>query len=53
MRVSEQTQQRIYNCFTRLYKIITKNKMTLQKVFNDFDKKKDGNLSSIEFQKMM
>jgi hypothetical protein len=45
VRVSEQVQHKIHNCFTRLYKIITKNKMTLKKVFNDFDKQKDGKLS--------
>jgi Ca2+-binding EF-hand superfamily protein len=27
--------------------------MTLQKVFNDFDKQKDGKLSESEFIKMM
>lgn len=43
--VSEDIQLKVNKCFTKLYKIITKNKITLRKVFNDFDKKKDGKLS--------
>jgi len=53
VQVSEQVQQRISNCFARLYRIIVKNKMSLQKVFNDFDKQKDGKLSETEFIRMM
>lgn len=53
IRVSEKVQQKIHNCFSRLFKIIVKNQMTLQKVFNDFDKQKDGKLSENEFFKMM
>lgn len=43
--MSEAAQQKLTNCFTRLYKIVQKNKMTLQRVFSDFDKQKDGKLS--------
>lgn len=46
--MSEETLKKINNCFTRLYRIIEKNKknnLTLKQVFNDFDKQKDGRLS--------
>jgi hypothetical protein len=33
------------NCFAKLHKIITKNKITLKKVFQDFDKEHNGKLS--------
>jgi len=39
-KISNETSNKIKNCFEKLYKIITKNNLTLWRVFNDFDKKK-------------
>jgi hypothetical protein len=41
----EATKEKIKACFVKLSKIIVKNKLSLRKVFNDFDKKKKGYLT--------
>ena len=46
--ISNQTSQKLQNCFQKLYKIINRNKLSLWKVFNDFDKKK-GSLTLNQF----
>ena len=51
-RLSKESSTKIKNCFEKLYKIITKNKLTLWKVFNDFDKKK-GSLTLLEFSSLI
>lgn len=51
--VSEEIQLKVSKCFTRLYRIIKKNNISLRKVFNDFDKSKEGKLSEKQFIHMM
>ena len=43
--MNQETLKKINNCFTRLNRIIEKHKISLRKVFDDFDKQKDGKLS--------
>jgi Ca2+-binding EF-hand superfamily protein len=47
-RISPEASRKITACFEKLYRIITRNGLTLWKVFNDFDKKK-GSLTLSEF----
>ena len=46
--MSQESSRKIESCFQKLYKIITRNKLSLWKVFNDFDKKK-GSLTLQDF----
>lgn len=46
-------QQKIEQCFKKLYKIIIKNNLTLQRVFSDFDKAKKGYLTFDQFKNML
>lgn len=46
--ISKESSKKIESCFQKLYKIITRNKLSLWKVFNDFDKKK-GSLTLQDF----
>ena len=46
--IPQEVSKKIESCFMKLYKIITRNKLSLWKVFNDFDKKK-GSLTLEDF----
>lgn len=46
--ISKDASRKLESCFHKLYKIIARNKLTLWKVFNDFDKKK-GSLTLPDF----
>ena len=47
-----EVQSKMVKFFTRLYRMIEKNKLTLKKVFNDFDKSKKGYLIYPQFKEM-
>lgn len=47
-RISQETSLKIQNCFQKLYGIINKNGLTLQRVFGEFDLKQ-GSLSLSQF----
>lgn len=48
-RISYEASAKIQSCFQKLYKIVSRNKLSLWKVFSDFDKKK-GSLTFEEFR---
>jgi Ca2+-binding EF-hand superfamily protein len=50
--ISKDASRKIESCFHKLYKIINRNKLSLWKVFNDFDKKK-GSLTLQDFSLLM
>ena len=51
--ITSEMEEKILHCFNRLYLILTKKNLTLNKVFEVFDKSKTGSLNFPEFTKII
>lgn len=52
-KLSPDLEKKIYNCFTRLQLILGKKNMTLYNVYRTYDGDKSGELSFMEFSKII